>query len=208
MSQASVGETRGGETRRRADPEGNERLTAMIGVVLLVLFGVEVVTTLLMGSLFGLHFFLGMLLIGPVCVKIASTVWRFCRYYLGSAPYVRRGPPPMTQRVLGPALVVASVGVLGTGVLLAIGGPGGAWGKPHQLFFYLWLIVVTIHVVHYLPRLPKMLADRPAERVMRAVAGRPARWLLLAGSLVGGLILAILTYHLRARWGLWGGSIL
>lgn len=208
MSQASVGETRGSEAGRRANPTGNELLTAMTGAVLLVLLGAEVVTTLLMGSLFGLHFFLGMLLIGPVCVKIGSTVWRFCRYYLGSEPYVRRGPPPMTQRVLGPALVVTSAGVLGTGVLLAVGGPGGGWEKPHQMFFYLWLIIVIIHLVHYLPRLPKMLADRPTERAMRAVAGSRARWLLLAGSLVGGLILAILTYHLRARWGLWGGSIL
>jgi hypothetical protein len=208
MSKVSVGETRGGEAARGANPTGNERLTAITGAVLLVLFGAEVVTTLLMGSLFGLHFFLGMLLIGPVCVKIGSTVWRFCRYYLGSEPYVRRGPPPMTQRVLGPALVVTSVGVLGTGVLLAVGGPGGAWEKPHQLFFYLWLIIVIIHVVHYLPKLPTILASRPAERAIRAVAGSRARWLLLAGSLVGGLILAILTYHLRARWGVWGGSIL
>ena len=52
-----------------------------------------------MGSLFGLHFFLGMLLIGPVCLKIGSTVWRFARYYTGSAPYVGRGPPPTLQRV-------------------------------------------------------------------------------------------------------------
>lgn len=208
MSQASVGETRDGEAGRQADPPGNERLTAMAGAVLLVLFGAEVLTTLLMGSLFGLHFFLGMLLIGPVCLKIGSTVWRFCRYYLGSEPYLRRGPPPMTQRVLGPALLVTSVGVLGTGVLLAVSGPGGSWGKMHQLFFYLWLIIVIIHIVHYLPRLPKILAGRPAERAMQAVADRRARWLLLAGSLAGGLILAILTYHLRARWGAWGGSIL
>lgn len=208
MSQASLGETRSGEAGGRANPTGNERLTAMISVALLVLFSVEVVTSLLLGSLFGLHFFLGMLLIVPVCVKIGSTVWRFCRYYLGSEPYVRRGPPPMLQRVLGPALILSSVGVLGTGALLAFGGPDIGWRKPHQLFFYLWLIIVAIHVVHYLPRLPKILADRPAERAMRAVADSRARWLLLAGSLIGGLILAILTYHLRARWGGFGGNIL
>ncbi|MGI9005062.1 MAG: hypothetical protein ACR2FU_02495 [Streptosporangiaceae bacterium] len=208
MSQASVQGARGSETARRAGPTGNERLTAMTGAVLLVLFGAEVVTTLLMGSLFGLHFSLGMVLIGPVCVKIGSTVWRFCRYYLGAKPYVRRGPPPMTQRVLGPALVLTSAGVLGTGVLLAVGGPTLTWEKPHQLFFYLWVIVVVVHLVHYLPKLPGILARRPAERVMHAVARSRARWLLLAGSLVGGLVLAILTYHLRARWGGWGGSIL
>jgi hypothetical protein len=211
MSQVGLREARDGESggeRSRANPPGNQRLTAITGAVLLVLFAVEVLTALLMGSLFGLHFFLGMLLIGPVCVKIGSTVWRFGRYYLRSEPYVRRGPPPMTQRVLGPALVITSVGVLGTGVMLALTGPNFAWGKLHQLFFYVWLIIVIIHLVHYLPKLPKILAGRPAERAMRAVAGGRARWLLIAGSLAGGLILAILTYHLRARWGSWGGSIL
>ena len=197
-----------GHMARKASPSGNARLTAITGAVLLILFSAEVITTLLMGSLFGLHFFLGMVLIGPVCLKIGSTVWRFARYYTGSEPYVRRGPPPAQQRVLGPALVLTSAGVLGTGVLLAFTGPGGSWEKLHQWFFYLWLIVVIIHVVHYLPRLPQLLASHPAERAFRAVAGSRTRWLLLAGSVVLGLVLALLTYHLRARWGSWGGSIL
>jgi hypothetical protein len=192
----------------RADPAGNERLTALTGTVLLVLLAGEVVTTLLMGSLFGLHFFLGMVLIGPVCLKIGSTVWRFCRYYLGSQPYMRRGPPPMPQRVMGPLLVLTSAGVLGTGVMLAVTGPDLSWQKLHQRFFYLWLIVVIVHVVHYAPKLPALLASHPVDRVLTATASSRARWLLLAGSLIGGLILAALTYHLRARWGSWGGSIL
>jgi hypothetical protein len=180
----------------------------MTGAVLLVLFGAEVITTLLMGSLFRLHLFLGMVLIGPVCLKIGSTVWRFSRYYLGSVPYVRRGPPPVMQRVLGPVLVLTSAGVLGTGVLLAFTGDDGSWGKLHQYFFYLWLIVVVVHVVHYLPRLPVLLASDPAGRALQAATGSRARWLLLAGSLITGLVLALLTYHLRAKWGSWGGSIL
>jgi hypothetical protein len=190
----------------QADPAGNERLTAITGTVLLVLFGAEVVTTLLMGSLFGLHFFLGMLLIGPVCLKIGSTVWRFGRYYLGSKPYVRRGPPPMPQRIMGPLLVLTSAGVLGTGVMLAVTGPDLAWQKLHQRLFYLWLIVVIVHVIHYVPKLPALLASHPAERALRAASR--ARWLLLGVSVIGGIILAVLTYHLRARWGSWGGNIL
>lgn len=190
-----------------AGPQGNQRLTAMTGAVLLVLFTAEVITTLLMGSLLDLHFFLGMLLIGPVCLKIGSTIWRFCRYYLGSQPYVRRGPPPTLQRVLGPLLILTSVAVLGTGVMLAIKGPTGQWEQLHQRSFYLWLIVVIIHVVVYAPKLPGLLASRPADRAAQALSGRRARWLLLIGSLVGGLVLAILTYHLSARWS-WGQSIL
>ena len=41
------------------------------------------------GRLLTLHFFLGMLLLGPVCLKVGSTLWRFTRYYTGSAAYVR-----------------------------------------------------------------------------------------------------------------------
>jgi hypothetical protein len=197
-----------GHVARTADPSGNARLTAITGVVLLILFGAEVITTLLMGSLFGLHFFLGMVLIGPVCLKIGSTVWRFSQYYLGSQPYVRRGPPPMLQRVLGPALVIASAGVLGTGVLLALSGPDLRLQKLHQYFFLLWVIIVIIHVIHYLPRLPELLASHPAERALQAATGSRPRWVLLAGSIIVGLVLALLTYHLRARWGSWGGSIL
>jgi hypothetical protein len=197
-----------GQMARTASPSGNAKLTAITGAVLLILLSAEVITTLLMGSLFGQHFFLGMVLIGPVCLKIGSTVWRFSRYYLGSEPYVRRGPPPTLQRVLGPALVITSAGVLGTGVLLALTGPGLRLQKLHQYFFYLWLIIVIIHVVHYLPRLPELLASHPAERALQAATGGRARWLLLVGSIIVGLALALLTYHLRARWGSWGGNIL
>jgi hypothetical protein len=199
---------RAGGVALEAGPAGNQRLTAITGVVLLILLSAEVLTTLLMGSLFGLHFFLGMVLIGPVCLKIGSTVWRFTRYYTGSAPYVRRGPPPMPQRVLGPLLVLTSAGVLGTGVMLAVSGPALWLQKLHQRFFYLWLIVVIIHLVHYLPKLPRLLTSHPAGQALRAVTASRQRWLLLTGSLILGLILAVLTYHLRARWGSWGGNIL
>jgi hypothetical protein len=191
-----------------ADPQGNEKLTAMTGAALLVLLAAEVVTTLLMGSLFGLHFFLGMVLIGPVCLKVGSTLWRFIRYYTGSLPYVRRGPPATLQRVLGPVLILTSLVVLGSGVMLAVSGPGGSWGRIHQRSFYLWLIVVIIHLVAYVPKLPHLLASRPAGRVMHALGASRTRWLLLIGSVFVGLILAVLTYHLRARWGNWGGNIL
>ena len=82
-----------------ADPRGNERLTAMTGTVLLVLFIVECLTLLNLGGYLTLHVFLGMLLLGPVSLKIGSTLWRFTRYYTGSEPYVRKGTPTPLQRV-------------------------------------------------------------------------------------------------------------
>jgi hypothetical protein len=55
---------------------GNERLTAMTGAVLLVLLAAEGFTLLGVHRMLTLHFFLGMLLIGPVLLKIGSTGYR------------------------------------------------------------------------------------------------------------------------------------
>ena len=100
----------------------------MTGAVLLVLFVAECLTLLNIGNLLTLHVFLGMLLLGPVGLKIGSTLWRFTRYYAGSAAYVRRGPPAPLQRVTGPFVILTTVAVLGTGIMLAVEGPGnGSW---------------------------------------------------------------------------------
>ena len=188
---------------RRPGPRGNERLTAMTGSVLLVLFIAECLTLLSMGNLLTLHVFLGMLLIGPVSLKIGSTLWRFTRYYTGSAPYMRRGPPPpLLQRALGPFVILTTVAVLGSGVALAVAGPGnGPWGQLHHLSFFIWLAVFIVHLASYVPKLPRILSAQPADRARHMLAASSTRWLLLAGSLAGGLVLALLTYHLSAKWG-------
>jgi len=102
--------------------EGNERLTAMSGAVLLVLFAVEGVTILSLRQMLTLHFFVGMLLLGPVVLKIASTAYRFARYYTGAAPYLRKGPPAPLLRLLGPVVALTTGAVLATGIaLIAVG---------------------------------------------------------------------------------------
>jgi hypothetical protein len=192
------------EPGQRANPAGNERLTAMTGVVLLVLFAAECLTLLNLGKLLTLHFFLGMLLLGPVALKAGSTLWRFTRYYTGSAAYVRRGPPAPLQRVTGPFVILTTLAVLGTGVMLLVegGGPGGGpWIQLHHMSFLLWAAVMLIHLGSYLPRLPRILSGQPAQRAGAVLAARTTRWLLLCGSLTLGLVLAFATYHLSAEWG-------
>jgi hypothetical protein len=81
------------EHRRSGGAEGNERLTAMTGAVLLVLLAAEGFTILSLRQLLTPHFFIGMLLLGPVALKAGSTIYRFIRYYTGSRPYRRKGPP-------------------------------------------------------------------------------------------------------------------
>src|SRR5271166_6667426 len=113
-----------------AGADGNEKLTAMTGALLLVGFAVEGFTIASIHRLLFLHFLVGLLLIGPVLLKIGSTMYRFVRYYTGSAPYVRKGPPSPVLRVLGPLVVLTSVAVLGTGVMLAGAGRSRAVAAP------------------------------------------------------------------------------
>jgi hypothetical protein len=61
----------------------------MTGAVPLVLLAAEGLTILRLGRLLTLHFFLGMLLLGPVALKAGSVLYRFYRYYTGNVPYRR-----------------------------------------------------------------------------------------------------------------------
>jgi hypothetical protein len=184
---------------------GNERLTAMTGAVLLILFAAEGVTILRVHQLLTVHFFVGMLLVGPVALKVASTGYRFARYYTGSVAYVRKGPPAPLMRVLGPLVMVTSLAVLGTGVALAVAGPGdGRWLFLHKVSFVAWFGVMTVHVLGYAPRLPRLLGGQARERAAAVLGGMGIRWLLLAASLACGLVLAAATVHLTSRWGVPG----
>lgn len=180
--------------------EGNERLTAMTGLVLLVLLAAEGVTILRIHQLLTIHFFVGMLLIGPVLLKMCSTCYRFVRYYTGSPAYVRKGPPTLVLRLLGPVVVLTSFGVIGSGVALAFAGPGlSLWLFAHKAFFVLWFGAMTIHVIWYAPQLPRMLSAR--RRQLRTVlAGAGKRWLLLVVALAVGLVIAVATYHMAGSW--------
>jgi hypothetical protein len=186
--------------------EGNERLTAATGAVLLLLLAAEGVTILRIHRLLTAHFFIGMLLLGPVALKAASTCYRFVRFYTGAPDYRHKGRPAPLLRLLGPFVLATSLGVLGTGVVLAFTGPrAGPWLFLHKATFVLWFGVMAVHVLAYAWRLPGLIgpdlrvAAGPG-RTRPVLAGRPARWLLLAASIIGGLIIAALTLHLAGPW--------
>jgi hypothetical protein len=183
--------------------DGNERLTAMTGALLLPGFAIEGVTILEIHRLLFLHFLIGLLLIGPVVLKIGSTAYRFLRYYTGSQPYVRKGPPSPVLRVLGPLVILTSVAVLGTGVVVAVAGRSGLWLFLHKASFVLWFGVMTIHVLNYAPRLPRMLGARSGGARLRTTPppGGTGRWLLLVVSLGVGVAVAAVTMQMSAKWG-------
>ena len=84
--------TDGENGKGRSGVVGNERLTALAGAVLLVLILVELVSSANLHALLPLHVFVGVLLAGPLVVKLGSTGYRFVRYYTRSPAYVRSGP--------------------------------------------------------------------------------------------------------------------
>ncbi len=194
------------EPERHGGAEGNERLTVITALVLLILLAAEGVTILRLSRLLTLHFFIGMLLLGPVALKAGSVTYRFFRYYTGSAPYVRKGPPAPLLRLLGPCLMLLTAGVFGSGVMLALVGPAGRdpWLFIHKASFILWFGAMAIHVLAYLPRLPRLLyaeaSGLPAARAAQVVGGRGVRLSLLLASLAAGLVIAVLTTHLAGAW--------
>lgn len=108
-----------GPRGRRPNPGGNERLTAAVGVLLLAPIAVEGLTILLGVHLFmSVHMFAGFALIPPVVLKLASTGWRFARYYTRSSAYVAIGPPQIAMRLLAPLFVMATAALFGSGVAM------------------------------------------------------------------------------------------
>ena len=183
---------------------GNEQLTAVTGVVLILLLAALGVTILRIGGLLNAHMFIGMLLIGPVVLKLASTGYRFVLYYIANPRYRAKGPPATELRLLAPLVVFTTVVVFASGVALLFVGPSarGTLTPIHKVSFVAWLAVTALHVLGHLAEMPRALAaDRYESREWDDHgSGRGARALALAGALVGGLVLALLVESQFAAW--------
>jgi hypothetical protein len=181
-------------------PTGNERLTATIGLVLIGLLVVEAATTLSLHDYLAVHVFLGLLLLPVVAVKLASTGWRFVRYYTRNAAYRLAGPPRLFLRALAPLLVASTIVLFGTGVaFLAVGRGGGLLLTAHAASFVVWGVVVSIHTLAYLRRVAvDGLADwRPSAR---SLAGTVLRRSVLLAALAAGVVVGLATYSVQSGW--------
>jgi hypothetical protein len=188
----------------RAGTEGNARLTGGSAAVLLVLLAAEGATIPFVGRLVAPHIFIGMLLVPPVLLKLASTGYRFARYYAGSSAYRRKGPPPLPLRVLAPGVVLTTLALFATGIALAVSGPQGSGELKflHQASFVAWFGAMTIHVLAHALELPSLaLPDwRRGGGREATLAGAGLRIVLLCGAVVAGLALALATVSLAAPW--------
>ncbi len=179
-------------------PAGNHRLTSSLGLVLLVLLGVEALTTLALHTYLSVHIFLGLLLLPPIGLKLASTGWRFVRYYMGDNLYRLEGAPRLLLRLLAPLLVASTLTLFGTGVaLIAVGNGDGLLKDVHGTSFIVWGALMIVHVLAYLARTVQVGIKDWLPHAHPVVAGAPSRRALLGGSVLVGVILAVAIYPVQ-----------
>jgi hypothetical protein len=175
--------------------DANGRLTALTGALLFVLLALLGITILGIRDLLPEHLLLGFLIIPPLALKMASTGYRFMRYYTGDARYREAGPPTPLLRLLAPFVVLSTVAVMATGLELWFFGLrfGSVWIEAHKVTFIAWLPITTIHVLGHLNRTGHVAA---AEFSSSPFANALTRRSLVVGSLVAGVALAVgsLTY--------------
>ena len=184
---------------------GNERLTALAGGILFVLIVVELVTTARLRTFMSAHVFVGMLLAGPLVVKLGSTGYRFVRYYTLSPAYVRRGPPQLALRVLGPLLVAATLVVVGSGIGLMVTGPdhAGPLLPLHGVSVLVFLPLMAIHLVAHILATPRLVADDWSTVSAAPAPGRGLRVGINLGALVLGVLGAIFLLPTTTPWMAW-----
>ena len=205
--------------------DGNERLTGLTGLLLIVLLAVLGVTIVQIGRLLWLHLFLGLVLMGPVALKLASTGYRFVRYYTSDPAYRAKGPPAPALRGLAPLVVLSTLAVFATGVALLLLGPASRnpLGELHKLTFIAWIAFTALHVIGHLPEIIRLLGGaRQSRREIMAMrspsprhrggygAGSPPRPAALRGgsgrraalsvALLAGLVLAVALLGQYAAW--------
>ena len=177
----------------------------MNGLLLIVLLAVLGVTILQIRQLIWLHLFLGLLLIGPVALKLVSTGYRFARYYGASPTYVEKGPPHLVLRSIAPAVVLSTIVVFASGIWLMLAGPADR-STPlliHKASFVAWLAVTALHVLGHLPGMGTSLkAARVSSPALGSdmVGGEAGRWIVLAGAVVGGAVLAVVLIPHFSLW--------
>ena len=129
--------------------DGNEQLTTVTGAILIVLLAVIGFTIPQLRQFISVHLFVGMLLIGPVLLKMASTGYRFIRYYTGNSAYVAKGPPELILRLIGPIVMLFHGRQCSPrGIALLFAGPShrDPWLLLHKVTFIVWVVFMSLHV--------------------------------------------------------------
>jgi hypothetical protein len=198
----SPSHVRGVQRARHLGTKANARLTSSTALVLLVLLAIEGVTVVRVRSLLTLHVFIGMLLVPPVLVKMASTFWRFAKYYTGSHEYREKGPPPVVLRLLGPFVAITTIILFASGIVLLLGPTAwrGDMSLLHKASFVVWFACMTVHVLGHFKETRQLSTKDWVRRTRARVAGSRSRRLVITTSLASGVLLAFATIPSVGHW--------
>lgn len=174
-------------------PAGNAHLTAWLGLLLLVGFAVEGATLLGLQQLLNVHLFVGTLLVPLALLKSATTTWRMACYYLGKPSYRRAGPPPVVLRLLGPAVVLTTLALLGTGIALVADPQAPQLLFLHKASFVLWFAAMTVHTLARL--VPSVQLVTHHGGAAARVPGSAGRALVLLLTIALGVVAGIVVLH-------------
>jgi hypothetical protein len=188
---------------RLMNPDGNERLTASVGLVLIVLSVIELATLLLgLHRFLSLHVFVGLVLLPPVALKLGSTGWRFTRYYTRAAAYRAKGAPQLVMRLLAPLLIAATIALFGSGVAMGFlhGHSLRLARQVHGPASVAWMLLVGVHVLVYLKRALLSTKEDLDLTSRFSVRGAGVRHLVLAAAVITGLVIGVGTLSAQHRW--------
>jgi hypothetical protein len=212
-----VTEDRRGTARIDAvGPAGNRRLTSLTATVLLALLILQVASAVVfallsynLAALGGpvydvvrpVHFFVGFLLMPVIAIKLASTGYRFGRYYTRNRAYHEAGPPRPVPRLIAPILIVSSVTLFGSGVEMWSfrNQFGYAWTAIHNASAFVFVATLILHIVLHvreahreaaadLAGMPIVTAGGPAAEPL---GGAVTRRSVLGGGLAVGTVLGV-----------------
>lgn len=180
----------------------NERLTALAAAVLLVGFIVDLFVTTNLHKLIMTHIFIGVLLAGPLTVKLFSVGYRFFRYYGRSPAFVAKGAPNMWMRLLAPFLIMDTLALFLSGIALALHGPinDRLLFLIHAATAALWVPMIAVHVYAHIRLVPRSIARDWAVPSAQAVSGRVQRLRLTLVSLVVGAVAAVVITPMASQW--------
>jgi hypothetical protein len=175
-------------------------MTGVLGAVLLIALAVEGVTVAGVREMFTLHVFLGLFVIPVVCLKLATTGYRFFHYYKGDAAYGQKGPPHPVLRITAPFVILATVILLGTGIVMLAVGPqhSDTWLTIHQGSFAVWFALTMVHVLGHAIETWKLTTAEI--RARPPLPRRGVRVALVAGSLAVGLTLGVASLGWTTAW--------
>ena len=178
--------------------DANERMTVLVGLLLIPLLGVETLTAISVRRLLPIHILVGLWLLPVVALKMASTGYRMVMYYARNHDYFIAGPPQWVARLLAPVVVASTFVLFGSGTVLWAAGPAARdpWLAIHKAGFILWGASTGLH---FLVHLRHTVDDGFAE-LASSGEGRNLRRSLAATAVVLGLVVGVLGVGRGPAW--------